>query len=96
VPPRQGAGRNTPKLVKEGIVLTAEQAYVLRGASIDACKMIIETATSLATDDSAGDTPDCIKNLTLARLDIWARTVVKAVLDYEDLDIFTQQSSPFF
>jgi len=94
LPPPQDIVRNTPKLVKEfGVVLTAEQAYVLRGASIDACAMIIETATSISTDDGAG-TPVRVKDITLARLDLWARTVVKARL--EDLDIFTQQSSSFF
>jgi hypothetical protein len=54
-PPQQDLVRNTPKLGKEfGVVLTAEQAYVLRGASIDACAMIIETAAFIATNDVSG------------------------------------------
>jgi hypothetical protein len=86
--------RNTPRLVKEGVVLTAEQAYVLRGASIDACKLIIETAKAIET--GGGNALDCIKSVTSARLDIWARTVVTARLDYGNMEIFTQRDTAFF
>ena len=93
-PSPQALERNTPRLVKEGVVLTAEQAYVLRGASIDACKLIIETAKAIET--GGGDALDAIKSITSARLDIWARTVVTTRLDYGNLEIFTQRNTVFF
>lgn len=77
-----------PTVLKEGPVLTWEQAYILRAAAIDACQLIVESAQKL--DD---ETLDWIKGISLPELDVWILGVAK---DHKELERFVLRDTVFF
>jgi len=83
-----------PKLLKDGPVLTSDQAYILRAAAIDACELIVEAARSSDASDSLS--PECTRELTLPDLDLWIWAVAKDRFDYRNLARFVQRDTVFF
>lgn len=79
---------------KEGPVLTPDEAYILRGAAIDACELIVEVARStvLSNDGSM----DWIREITLPELDMWIWSIAKDRADYRTLERFAVKNTVFF
>lgn len=80
---------------KEGPVLTSDQAYILRGAAVDACEKIIEYAHQL-DGASLSDDHKWIKDITLPELDVWLWAVAKDRSDYRELERFVLRDTVFF
>ncbi|KAJ6497883.1 hypothetical protein C8R45DRAFT_143460 [Mycena sanguinolenta] len=78
-------------LPKEGPVLSADQAYALRAAAIDACERITEVAHTL-------DEPslEWLSDLQLPSLDMWIWAVAKDRADYRQLERFVLRDTVFF
>lgn len=77
--------------LREGPVLTMEQAYILRAAAIDACQVIVESAHKL--DD---ESLEWIKGIRLPELGMWIWGVAKARVDYKELERFVLRETAFF
>jgi hypothetical protein len=86
--------KGTPK---EGPILTADQAYILRAAAIDACELIVQVARSLTVPASRnGESLQWINDITLPELDMWIWAVAKDRPDYRKLERFVQTDTVFF
>ncbi|KAI0915812.1 hypothetical protein AcV5_003632 [Taiwanofungus camphoratus] len=80
---------------KEGPVVTIEQAYILRAASIDACELVIRTAHELGSrTDEKG--LSWLKDITLPELDAWIWAVAKDRIDYRKLERFVLRNTAYF
>lgn len=98
-PPPAGDQAAKKEPPREGPVLTAEQAFTLRAAAIDACELIVRTAESLQEEDlrSEDGTDLCwLKGITLPELDAWIWAVAKDRTDYRALERFVLRGSTFF
>ncbi|KAA1474327.1 hypothetical protein DENSPDRAFT_824155 [Dentipellis sp. KUC8613] len=80
----------------EGPVLTEEQAYILRAASIDACELIVEYAQSMKLAELADQNLQWIKEINLPDLDTWIWAVAKDRPDYRRLQRFVLKKSLWF
>ncbi|KZT19712.1 hypothetical protein NEOLEDRAFT_1151825 [Neolentinus lepideus HHB14362 ss-1] len=78
---------------KEGPVLTMEQAFLLRAASIEACEVIVQVARGLKVE---GEEAAWIKEITLLDVDTWLWAVAKDREDYRKLDRFALKGMDFF
>jgi len=74
----------------EGPVLSASDAYLLRGAAIDACEMIVASSRKLQSS------PQWVRELKLPELDMWLWAVAKDRVDYRQLPRFAQRDTVFF
>ena len=84
---------------KEGPVLTAEQAYILRAAAIDACELIVSTARLLDAKDLQGPSGEDLRwltEITLPELDAWIWAVAKDRADYRKLERFVLRNTTYF
>ena len=81
--------------LKEGPVLSPDQAYILRAAAVDACEKIVEYAHQL-DETSLSDDQRWIKDITLPELDVWLWAVAKDRSDYRDLERFVLCNTVFF
>ncbi|KAJ8077034.1 hypothetical protein PM082_001457 [Marasmius tenuissimus] len=80
-------------VIKDGPVLTVEQAFVLRAAAIDACEFIVETAQSMEADTSL----QWLKSITLPDVDGWLWSIAKDREDYRKrLERFVLRDTVFF
>lgn len=89
-----------PKVVADGPTLSAEDAYALRAAAIDACEVIVRTAREIgnATGDDALSTAEAtiLREITLPEVDGWIWAVAKDRADYRLLPRFVQRGTVFF
>ncbi|KAJ7128877.1 hypothetical protein C8R43DRAFT_1026212 [Mycena crocata] len=85
-----GTGDAKP-LPKDGPVLSANQAYILRAAAIDACELITQVAHTL-------EEPllEWLHDIQLPALDMWIWAVAKDRADYRQLERFVLQNTVFF
>lgn len=81
--------------LKEGPVLTPDQAYILRAAAVDACEKIIDYVHQL-DETRLPDGQRWIKDITLPELDVWLWAVAKDRSDYRDLERFVLRDTVFF
>lgn len=87
----------TATALKEGPVLTTDQAYILRAAAIDACQLIVESAHKLDESWMVNDQSlDWIKSISLPELDMWIWGVAKDRVDYKELERFVLRETVFF
>ncbi|KAI0730218.1 hypothetical protein C8Q72DRAFT_874924 [Fomitopsis betulina] len=77
--------------VEEGPVLTAEQAYVLRAAAVDACERIVEVARG---QDGAEDVA-WMREVSAPEVDGWLWAVAKDRADYRKLGRFVLRDTPY-
>ena len=90
------SAQSGPKAVpKEGPIVTADQAYTLRAAAIDACEIIVETAQSL-TDEEKVQGAEWISKVILPELDMWIWSIAKDRSDYRALERFAALDTIFF
>lgn len=83
----------TDVVVKEGPVVTTEQACILRAAAIDACQLIVEVARRVDVKDQSL----CwINNIGLPELDTWIWAVAKDRKDYRELERFVLRDTVYF
>lgn len=75
---------------KEGPVLSADDAFVLRAAAIDACENIIKIA------GAEKDLPEGVKQMVLPELDAWLWAGAKDRPDYRELVRFVERNTVFF
>lgn len=75
---------NSSEMMAKGPELSAEEAYVMRAAAVDACEMIVEAAKSLE------EKTDVLRSLDLPGLDGWLWTVAKEGRFRSDLSRFRQ------
>lgn len=95
-PPSTKTPAGGPKAVpKEGPVLTVDQAYILRAAAINACKIIVQTARSLEGSEE-NQRVDWISKITLPDLDMWLWAVAKDRPDYRALERFVARDTVYF
>ncbi|KZT67206.1 hypothetical protein DAEQUDRAFT_673718 [Daedalea quercina L-15889] len=87
-------GRPT-EVPAEGPVLTAEQAYVLRAAAIDACERIVRVARGLDVG-ARGGLGGWMAGITPPEVDAWLWAVAKDRADYRQLKRFVQRETPYF
>ncbi|KAJ8494553.1 hypothetical protein ONZ45_g13203 [Pleurotus djamor] len=80
----------------EGPILSAEQAYVLRAAAVDACEMMIGEARRMDSASSTSKDNGWIKDITLPELDMWIWAVAKDRSDYRQLKRFVLRETNFF
>jgi hypothetical protein len=93
--PRQMAPSATT--LKEGPVLTTDQAYILRAAAIDGCQLIVESARELDARLLPNDQSlDWIKGISLPELDMWIWAVAKDRADYKELERIVVRDTVFF
>lgn len=95
VPKPDSDSPKVKQVPKEGPTLTAEQAYILRGAAIDACELIKETAHRLGEGDEYPELT-WLKEVTTPDLDAWIWAVAKDRPDYRQLERFVQRNTAFF
>lgn len=81
---------------KEGPILTADQAYILRAAAIDACELITEYTHSNFSSMSDDGSLDWLKDITLPDLDMWIWAIAKDRPDYRLLERFVLKNTVFF
>ncbi|KAL0580322.1 hypothetical protein V5O48_001659 [Marasmius crinis-equi] len=87
------AGGNTSATLKDGPVLSTDQAYILRAAAIDACEIIVENARTIEVDTSL----EWIKSITLPDVDGWLWSIAKERKDYRrNLERFVLRDTVFF
>ncbi|TFY75336.1 hypothetical protein EWM64_g8675 [Hericium alpestre] len=92
-PSQSGAEKQIPK---EGPEVSAEQAYILRAASIDACELIVEYARSMDVAELKEKNLEWIKDIRLPDLDTWIWAVAKDRPDYRKLERFVLRNSLWF
>jgi hypothetical protein len=86
-----------PTVLKEGPVLTTDQAYILRAAAIDACQLIAESAHKVDGSWMPNDQSlDWIKGISVPELDMWIWGVAKDRKDYRELERFVLRETVFF
>lgn len=90
------AVKNGKEVPKEGPVLTAEQAYILRAAAIDACELIVEYAHSMDAAELEDRGLEWLREITLPDLDTWLWAVAKDRPDYRKLERFVLRNTLFF
>ncbi|KAJ7497122.1 hypothetical protein FB451DRAFT_1210178 [Mycena latifolia] len=83
-------GDSKPSL-KDGPVLSTDQAYILRAAAIDACELITEVAHTLQ-----GPPSEWLRDMNLPSLDMWLWAVAKDRMDYRQLERFVVRKTVFF
>lgn len=84
---------------KEGPLLTAEQAFTLRAAAIDACELIVQTARGLQDHElsgPAGQSLTWLREITLPEIDAWIWSVAKDRADYRSLERFVERGTMYF
>lgn len=79
---------------EEGPVLTAEQAYVLRAAAIDACERVVRVARGL--DVGGREDLAWMREVTAPEVDAWLWAVAKERPDYRKLGRFVLRDTPYF
>jgi len=84
-------GTGAKFLPNDGPILSANQAYILRAAAIDACELIVTVARAL--DEPA---LGWLKDMQLASLDRWIWSVAKDRPDYRELERFVLRDTVFF
>ena len=77
-------------------MLTAEQAYILRAAAIDACELIVEYAHSMDAAELEDRGLEWLREITLPDLDTWLWAVAKDRPDYRKLERFVLRNTLFF
>lgn len=83
--------------LKEGPMLTMDQAYILRAAAIDACQVIVESAHKLDASIMPNDQSlNWIKSISLPELDMWIWGVAKDRVDYKELERFVLRETVHF
>jgi len=83
--------------LKEGPLLTTDQAYILRAAAIDACQLMVESARKLDASSLPNDRSlDWVKSISLPELDMWIWAVAKDRPDYKQLERFVLRGTVFF
>ncbi|KAG8739502.1 hypothetical protein FRC10_005565 [Ceratobasidium sp. 414] len=75
-----------------GPALSAQDAYVLRAAAVDACEIIVK----VAQDGASEDDPSWRKQMTLPQLDGWLWAVAKDRKDYRHLPRFAERGTAFY
>ncbi|KAF9264203.1 hypothetical protein L218DRAFT_1076750 [Marasmius fiardii PR-910] len=79
--------------LKDGPVLSVDQAFILRAAAIDACEVIVEMARTFKVDPSL----EWIKSITLPDIDGWLWSIAKERKDYrKKLERFVLRDTVFF
>ncbi|KAJ7668389.1 hypothetical protein DFH06DRAFT_1181516 [Mycena polygramma] len=86
-----GPGGDAKVLPKDGPVVSANQAYILRAAAIDACELIVQVAHTLNEQPM-----DWLRDMELPTLDMWIWAVAKDRLDYRKLERFVLRDTVFF
>ncbi|KAJ7209551.1 hypothetical protein GGX14DRAFT_451920 [Mycena pura] len=86
-----GTDANANVSPNDGPILSANQAYILRAAAIDACELMANVAR--AVDEPA---LDWLKDMQLASLDRWIWSVAKDRQDYRGLERFVLRDTVFF
>ena len=86
---------------RDGPSLTAEQAYILRAAAVDACEQIVEVAHSLDSTvlEAAGAPPDTsnwMKKMTTQDIDMWLWAIAKDRKEYRELERFSLKNTVMF
>ncbi|CDO72798.1 hypothetical protein BN946_scf184994.g51 [Trametes cinnabarina] len=89
------AAKKEKEVLREGPLLTVEQAFVLRAAAIDACELIVQTAKDLDTSDAAEDL-SWLKEITPPEVDAWIWAVAKDRRDYRKLERFALRNTAYF
>ncbi|KAG8708649.1 hypothetical protein FRC08_018788 [Ceratobasidium sp. 394] len=82
--------KGTPAL--NGPALSAQDAYVLRAAAVDACEIIVKAAR----DGAKQDDPSWRKKMTLPQLDGWLWAVAKDRKDYRHLPRFAERGTAYY
>ncbi|CAL1708253.1 unnamed protein product [Somion occarium] len=100
-PSEESKGNRAETVLKEGPILTVEQAFALRAAAIDACELIIETARNLGSEEleanaKGSESLEWLKEITLPELDAWIWAVAKDRSDYRQLERFVLRGTPYF
>lgn len=100
--PAPDVPKDAPKakaIPREGPLLTAEQAFTLRAAAIDACELIVATARTLRDDElaSAGSTDfSWLREITPPEIDAWLWSIAKDRADYRALTRFAERGTVYF
>lgn len=84
---------------REGPLLTAEQAFTLRAAAIDACELIVATARTLRDDELTsveGTDLSWLREITPPDIDAWLWSVAKDRADYRALTRFAERGTVYF
>lgn len=82
--------KGSPSL--NGPALSAQDAYMLRAAAVDACDIIVQAAREDAKDEDAS----WRKEMTLPQLDGWLWAVAKDRKDYRDLPRFAERGTVYY
>ncbi|KIP08262.1 hypothetical protein PHLGIDRAFT_104507 [Phlebiopsis gigantea 11061_1 CR5-6] len=96
VPDKESASKKQPP--REGPILTAEQAFTLRAAAVDACELIVQTARGLEESEIRGNGGKellWLQTITLPEVDAWIWAVAKDRADYRALERFVLRSTYF-
>ena len=96
---RPTSGLQATPIPAEGSLVTADQAFILRAAAIDACELIVKTARELREDElssSDGKSLTWLREITLPEIDAWLWSIAKDRADYRSLPRFAQRGTMFF
>jgi hypothetical protein len=92
---KAAGSHNTKPPVKDGPILTQEQAFALRVSAIDVCEHLIRVAQNL-DESKVPSELSWLRDITLPELDAWLWAVAKSRPDYRALDRFVLRNTTFF
>jgi hypothetical protein len=94
---KEASAKAAKPSVREGPVLTQEQAFALRAGAIDVCEYLVQMAKRLYEHETkAAEELAWLGNITLPELDAWLWAVAKDRPDYRALDRFALYDTVFF
>jgi hypothetical protein len=92
----EAAGSKAAKpSVRDGPIISQEQAFALRAAAIDVCEYLVAAAKKLDKTKVSAELA-WLRDITLPEIDAWLWAVAKDRPDYRALDRFALRDTVFF